>query len=96
MYILHSRNLYQPNYFSQVNKDLPENEQVPIFPFSYHYVFYEQYLTMWTDALVMLSISLVAILVVCLILLGCDFRSAAIIFVIIIMIIVSSFSFTQP
>ena len=73
----------------QINRGLPASEQIPIFPFSYHYVFYEQYLTMWSDALVMLSISLAAIFVVCLVLLGLDIRSAAIIFVIIIMIIVS-------
>ena len=76
-----------------MNRDLPPEEQIPIFPFSYHYVFYEQYLTMWADSLIMLSISLAAILVVCLVLLGFDFRSAGIIFVIIVMIIVSAHAY---
>jgi Niemann-Pick C1 protein len=47
--------------------------------FSIFYVFYEQYLTIWHDALMNLSISAAAIFVVTYILLGFDITSAFII-----------------
>jgi Niemann-Pick C1 protein len=59
---------------------------VEVFPYSIFYVFYEQYLTIWHDALMNLSISVAAIFVVTFILLGFDITSAFIITLTIAMI----------
>jgi Niemann-Pick C1 protein len=52
---------------------------VEVFPYSIFYVFYEQYLTIWHDVLMNLSLSGTAIFVVTFILLGFDIVSAFII-----------------
>lgn len=77
--------IFIPN---QVNRGLPEDQQVPIFPYSLFYVYYEQYLTMWKDALFSLGISVASIFVVTFLLLGLDIVAASIIIVVIIMIVV--------
>ena len=59
---------------------------VEIFPYSIFYVFYEQYLTIWHDALMNLSLSAAAIFVVTFVLLGFDIISAFIITLTIAMI----------
>ena len=61
--------------------------QVEVYPYSIFYVFYEQYLTMWTDVLVSLGISAAAIFVVSFILLGLDIHSALIVLITILMIV---------
>jgi Niemann-Pick C1 protein len=59
---------------------------VEVFPYSIFYVFYEQYLTIWHDVLMNLSISVAAIFVVTFILIGFDIISAFIITLTIAMI----------
>ncbi|CAF3027737.1 unnamed protein product [Rotaria socialis] len=59
---------------------------VEVFPYSIFYVFYEQYLTIWHDVLLNLSISGAAIFVATFILLGFDIISAFIITLTIAMI----------
>lgn len=59
---------------------------VEVFPYSIFYVFYEQYLTIWHDAIMNLSLSIAAIFVVTFILLGFDIVSAFIITLTIAMI----------
>ncbi|CAF4106049.1 unnamed protein product, partial [Rotaria sp. Silwood2] len=59
---------------------------VEVFPYSIFYVYYEQYLTIWHDALLNLSISAAAIFVATFILLGFDIMSAFIITLTIAMI----------
>ncbi|CAF3870539.1 unnamed protein product [Rotaria sordida] len=59
---------------------------VKVFPYSIFYVFYEQYLTIWHDVLMNLSISAAAIFVATFILLGFDIMSAFIITLTIAMI----------
>jgi len=49
---------------------------VEVFPYSVFYVFYEQYLTIWNDTLISLSISLASIFIVTFVLLGLDIHSA--------------------
>ncbi|XP_042237076.1 NPC intracellular cholesterol transporter 1-like [Homarus americanus] len=66
---------------SQYSKD------IEIFPYSVFYVFYEQYLTMWHDALVSLSISICSVFIVMFVL-TFDIISSLIILVTICMIIV--------
>lgn len=67
------------------------NEKVEVFPYSIFYVYYEQYLTMWRDVLVSLSISIAAIFVVTFILLGLDIHSSVVVLITIIMILVDLF-----
>ena len=68
-----------------------DGRQVEVFPYSIFYVFYEQYLTIWQDALVSLSISLAAVFVVTFILLGLDLHSSLAVLVTIAMIIADMF-----
>ena len=62
-----------------------------MFPYSIFYVFYEQYLTIWQDALISLSISGAAVFVVTFILLGLDLHSSIAVLVTIAMIIADMF-----
>ncbi|OWK01765.1 NPC1 [Cervus elaphus hippelaphus] len=62
-----------------------------VFPYSVFYVFYEQYLTMIDDTIFNLSVSLGAIFLVTLVLLGCELWSAVIMCATIAMILVNMF-----
>lgn len=62
-----------------------------VFPYSVFYVFYEQYLTMIDDTIFNLSVSLGAIFLVAVVLLGCELWSAAIMCATIAMILVNMF-----
>ncbi|CAD7674962.1 unnamed protein product [Nyctereutes procyonoides] len=62
-----------------------------VFPYSVFYVFYEQYLTIIDDTIFNLSVSLGAIFLVTLVLLGCELWSAVIMCVTIAMILVNMF-----
>jgi Niemann-Pick C1 protein len=68
-----------------------EGRSVEVFPYSIFYVFYEQYLTIWQDALISLSISGAAVFVVTFILLGLDLHSSIAVLVTIAMIIADMF-----
>ncbi|XP_058063255.1 NPC intracellular cholesterol transporter 1 homolog 1b [Anopheles bellator] len=52
---------------------------VEIFPYSVFYVFYEQYLTIWPDALLSLGLSLTAVFVVTFLVTGLDLLSALVV-----------------
>lgn len=62
-----------------------------VFPYSVFYVFYEQYLTMIDDTIFNLSVSLGAIFLVAVVLLGCELWSAVIMCATIAMILVNMF-----
>ncbi len=62
---------------------------VQVFPYSIFYVFYEQYLTIWSDTLINLVITISAIFVVTFIFLGFDFLSSLIIISMIAAIIIN-------
>lgn len=66
-------------------------DSIEVFPYSVSYVFYEQYLTIWKDAIINLSISLAAIFIITTILLGLDFYTAFIICFTITMIVINMF-----
>ena len=53
-----------------INAGLPEEERVGVFAYSIFYVFYEQYLTIWSDTLQSLGVSLLAIFIVTFVLMG--------------------------
>ena len=75
----------------KITNDSNVVDQIEVFPYSISYVFYEQYLTIWKDGAINLSISLLAIFLVTGILLGLDFYSATIVCIVIAMIIVNMF-----
>lgn len=60
-----------------------------IFPYSVFYVFYEQYLTIWKDALISLGMSLAAIFVVTFIITGLDIMSALIVVFMVFLILLN-------
>ena len=63
----------------KINADkLPSESAVEVFAYSIFYVFYDQFLTMWKDAILSLSLSLGAILLVTFVMLGFDLRNALI------------------
>lgn len=62
---------------------------VEVFPYSVFYVFYEQYLTMWSDTLYSIGISLLAIYVVTFFLMGLDIFSSIVVIITITMIVVN-------
>lgn len=62
---------------------------VEVFPYSIFYVFYEQYLTIWSDTIKSIGISLLAIFVVTFLLMGFDFFSSLVVVITITMIIVN-------
>jgi Niemann-Pick C1 protein len=58
-----------------------------VFPYSIFYVYYEQYLTIWRDTVVSLSISFVTIFVISFFLMGFNVGSALVIILTIFMIV---------
>lgn len=70
-----------------VDEDIVAN--IEVFPYSVFYVFYEQYLTMWTDTLRNMGISVLAIFVVTFLLQGFDINSSIIVVTTITMIVIN-------
>lgn len=66
-----------------------QGHDVVFFPYSVFFVFYEQYLTIWADALFSLGISLATIFVVTYLLTGFDVISALLVFVMVLLILVN-------
>lgn len=60
-----------------------------VFPYCVFFIFYEQYLTIWDDALVSLGVSLAAIFVVTLLLTGLDITSALIVLFMVLCIVIN-------
>ncbi|XP_022916873.2 NPC intracellular cholesterol transporter 1 isoform X2 [Onthophagus taurus] len=80
------------NITDTINKKLKmsgDNTEIEVFPYSVFYVFYEQYLTMWSDTLKSLGISLLAIFVVTFVLMGLDIFSSIVVVITITMIVVN-------
>ena len=62
-----------------------------MFLFSVFYVFYDQYLTIWRNLIVNLSLSFAAVFIVTCILLGFDFHTSFLILLCVFMIIIDMF-----
>ncbi|XP_035780137.1 NPC intracellular cholesterol transporter 1 homolog 1b-like [Anopheles albimanus] len=62
---------------------------VRVFPYSVFYVFYEQYLTIWADALQSLGLSLAAVFVVTFLVTGLDLLSALVVIVHVFLIVLN-------
>jgi Niemann-Pick C1 protein len=78
-------------YARNLTNNTDQIDSIQVFTYSISYPFYEQYLTIWQDGLVNLSISLFAIFIVCAILLGLDFYTGFIVTGTIFMIVVNMF-----
>jgi Niemann-Pick C1 protein len=76
---------------SKFTNDTNYINKLEVFPYSVSYVFYEQYLTIWRDSIVNLSISLAAIFIVTALLMGLDFYTSSIVCMTISMIVVNMF-----
>lgn len=64
-------------------------EDVVFFPYSIFYVFYEQYLTIWKDAVFSLLLSLITIFSVSFVLTGFDLLSAVVILLMVTLILIN-------
>lgn len=74
----------------EINAMLAENGiESEVFPYCVFFIFYEQYLTIWDDALISLGYSLVAIFVVTLLLTGLDVTSALIVLFMVVCILIN-------
>lgn len=65
------------------------SQEVKVFPYSVFYVFYEQYLTMWTDVLSSLGVSLATVFLVGVVLSGLEVLSSLVVLATIVMILVN-------
>ncbi|ETN58136.1 niemann-pick C1 [Anopheles darlingi] len=65
------------------------HSDVRVFPYSVFYVFYEQYLTIWADALQSLGLSLAAVFVVTFLVTGLDLLSALVVIVHVFLIVLN-------
>ncbi|XP_062139723.1 NPC intracellular cholesterol transporter 1 homolog 1b [Drosophila sulfurigaster albostrigata] len=75
---------------AEVNAMFAENGvETELFPYCVFFIFYEQYLTIWDDALVSLGLSLAAIFAVTLLLTGFDITSALIVLFMVICILIN-------
>jgi Niemann-Pick C1 protein len=72
-----------------VNNGTDPDKHVKIFPYSIFYVYYEQYLTMWSETFKQLGISLGAIFIVTFLLMGLDIVSSLIILFVIMLILLN-------
>lgn len=66
-------------------------EGIEVFPYSIFYVFYEQYLTMWSDTIRSLGISILSIFIVTFVLMGFDIKLSMVIVLTITMILTNMF-----
>lgn len=66
-----------------------KGQDLKVFPYSIFYVFYEQYLTIWKDALISLGLSLAAVFVVTFIVTGLDIMSALIVVCMVFLILLN-------
>ncbi|CAF4224777.1 unnamed protein product, partial [Rotaria sp. Silwood2] len=79
------------NNQSKTFHDSNQLKDYPVFPYSVFYVFYDQYLTIWRDLIVNLSLSFAAVFLVTFILLGFDFHTSFLIILCVFMIIIDMF-----
>lgn len=71
------------------SENLTVDGKVEVFPYSVFYVFYEQYLTIWSDTVKGIAVSLIAIFIVTFLLMGFDVFSSLVVVITIAMIIVN-------
>ncbi|KAF4521963.1 hypothetical protein B566_EDAN009491 [Ephemera danica] len=89
---LRSARMVAAKYMNDIHTD-ETFKNIEVFPYSIFYVYYEQYLTIWDEAIFALFISLFVIFVVTFVLMGFDFASAALVIVSILSITIDMMGF---
>ncbi|CAF3904880.1 unnamed protein product, partial [Rotaria magnacalcarata] len=79
------------NNHSHPYHDSNKLEDYPVIPYSVFYVFYDQYLTIWHNLIMNLSLSFAAVFLVTCVLLGFDFHTSLLILLCVFMIIIDMF-----
>lgn len=75
---------------AEINAMFKENNvDATIYPYCVFFIFYEQYLTIWDDAIISLSISLLAIFLVTFLITGCDIISALMVLFMVLIILIN-------
>ncbi|XP_014484242.1 PREDICTED: Niemann-Pick C1 protein-like [Dinoponera quadriceps] len=74
---------------NMINDAELSDQKVKLFPYSVFYVFYEQYLTIWQETLLSISLTLVVIFVVTLLLTGLSLFSAVVVLLNVLMVLVN-------
>ncbi|XP_058443946.1 NPC intracellular cholesterol transporter 1 homolog 1b [Malaya genurostris] len=93
--VITSRDFYEAlQWARKVSDDIQrtldvKNTGVEIFPYSVFYVFYEQYLTIWEDALLSLGLSLAAVFVVTFLVTGLDIVFSLIVVLMVFLILLN-------
>ncbi|XP_076547894.1 NPC intracellular cholesterol transporter 1 homolog 1b [Osmia lignaria lignaria] len=77
------------NITKMINEENFTDNQITVFPYSVFYVYYEQYLTIWVEALTSLGLSLCLIFLATLVLTGFSLFSAVMVLFTVFMIIVN-------
>lgn len=85
---LRAARIIAANITKMINNANLSNQTIRVFPYSIFYVFYEQYLTIWKETYLSISLSLFVIFIVTLLLTGISLFSAIIVVVTVLMIII--------
>ncbi|GAV60134.1 Patched domain-containing protein [Cephalotus follicularis] len=71
----------------QFSSRISDSLKIDIFPYSIHYIFFEQYLDIWRVALINIAVALGAIFIVCLVITSSLWTSTIIIIVLVMMVV---------
>ncbi|XP_020288824.1 Niemann-Pick type protein homolog 1B-like [Pseudomyrmex gracilis] len=86
---LRTARIISDNITNMINEANVTDKKVQVFPYSVFYVYYEQYLAIWQETLLSISLSLAVIFVVTLFLTGFSLFSAIIVLLSVLMIVVN-------
>ncbi|XP_072764565.1 NPC intracellular cholesterol transporter 1 homolog 1b isoform X2 [Anoplolepis gracilipes] len=86
---LHAARVISEKITNMINNAHVSEKKVKVFPYSIFYVFYEQYLTIWSETLASIGLSLAVVFTVTLFLTGISLFSAVIVLLTVFMTIVN-------
>ncbi|XP_032670245.1 NPC intracellular cholesterol transporter 1 homolog 1b-like isoform X2 [Odontomachus brunneus] len=86
---LQASRIIADNITNMINDAKLSDRKVKLFPYSVFYVFYEQYLTIWQESLLSISLTLAVIFVVTLFLTGLSLFSAVVVVLTVLMILLN-------
>lgn len=84
-------NMLRNNILLSQNMTSEQVNKIEVFAYSVFYVYYEQYLTIWKDGLINLTVSIIAIYIITTILLGLDFHSSTLVTITLLMMTIDLF-----
>ncbi|XP_047362414.1 NPC intracellular cholesterol transporter 1 homolog 1b-like [Vespa velutina] len=86
---LRAARIIAANITKMINNAKLSNKKITVFPYSIFYVFYEQYLTIWKETYLSITLSLIVIFIVTLLLTGMSLFSAITVVITVLMIIIN-------